>query len=155
MSADHPTAPAQTVKPAKPSKPDPEHPLTAHPAGSWCKKIRGKLHYFGPWADPDGALKKYLDRKDALHAGRKPREATDAITVKELCDAFLNHKQQGNRFGGTRSPIAQAMTVSQETPPGSDRSVSLPHPDQNHQNSGTRKVATTKNHSSMGNPNFQ
>jgi hypothetical protein len=45
MSERHPTAPAKTVKPAKPC---PDFPLTAHPAGLWCKKIRGQLHYFGP-----------------------------------------------------------------------------------------------------------
>src|SRR5882724_775560 len=66
MSEHHPTAPAASVKPAKPY---PEFPLTAHPAGYWCKKIRGKLHYFGPWDDPDGALAKYLEQKDDLHAG--------------------------------------------------------------------------------------
>ncbi len=59
----------------------------------WCKKIRGKLHYFGPWEDPDGALKKYLDQKDALHAGRKPRADTEGLTVKELANRFLNAKQ--------------------------------------------------------------
>jgi len=25
------------------------HPLTPHPAGYWCKSIRGKIHYFGRW----------------------------------------------------------------------------------------------------------
>src|SRR5207244_7623487 len=80
-------------KPDKPAKPYPEFPLTAHPAGYWCKKIRGKIHYFGPWSDPDGALKSYLDQKDDLHAGRKPRPDPEAVTVKELANAFLAHKQ--------------------------------------------------------------
>lgn len=61
MSETHSNAHAVADKPAKPSKPYPEFPLTAHPAGTWCKKIRGKLHYFGPWADPDSALQKQLD----------------------------------------------------------------------------------------------
>jgi integrase len=90
MSEPHSTAPLASSKPAKPS---PEFPLTAHPAGYWCKKIRGKLHYFGPWSDPDGALKKYLEQKDALHAGRMPRPDPEALTVKDLCNHFLNHKR--------------------------------------------------------------
>src|SRR5262245_34307210 len=93
MSEGNSTAPTPSGKPVKPSKPYPEFPLTAHPAGYWCKKIRGKLYYFGPWGDPDAALKKYLEQKDALHAGRKPRESSEGVTVKELANAFLNHKQ--------------------------------------------------------------
>src|SRR5262245_14718197 len=94
MSEIHSTARGTTGKPAKPPKPYPEFPLTAHPAGYWCKKIRGRLHYFGPWADPDAALRNYLDQKDALHGGRKPRPDPDAVTVKDTCNAFLNAKQQ-------------------------------------------------------------
>jgi hypothetical protein len=37
-------------------KPYPDFPLTAHPAGQLCKKIRGKLYYFGHMDDSDGAL---------------------------------------------------------------------------------------------------
>lgn len=92
MSKDHPTTSAASGKPAKPNKPYPEFPLTPHPSGSWCKKIRGKLHYFGPWDDPDGTLDKYNQQKDALHAGRKPREETDGLTVKQLVNKFLNAK---------------------------------------------------------------
>jgi integrase len=51
------------------------------------------MHYFGPWDDPDGALAKYLEQKDDLHAGRKPRPDAEALTVKGLANAFLNHKQ--------------------------------------------------------------
>jgi integrase len=87
MSDPHSTAPA------KPAKPYPDFPLFPHAAAVWAKKIRGKLHYFGPWDDPDGALKKYLEQRDALHAGRKPRADAEGATVKEVINAFLNAKQ--------------------------------------------------------------
>jgi integrase len=87
MSADHPSALS------KPSKPYPEFPLFPHATKRWAKKIRGQMHYFGPWDDPDAALKKYLEQKDALHAGRKPREVSAGVTVKDLSNQFLNHKQ--------------------------------------------------------------
>jgi integrase len=106
MSAEHSTTDpvlSKDARPGKPAKPYPEFPLTPHPAGVWCKKIRGKLHYFGKWDDPDGALKEYLEQKDALHAGRKPRAVTDGITVKEMCNQFLNAKA-ASRDAGELTP---------------------------------------------------
>jgi integrase len=102
---DKTSRPASTDRPAKPglhpaatpggrpAKPYPEFPLFPHAAGVWAKKIRGKLHYFGPWSDPDGALAKYLTEKDALHAGRKPRPEAGAVRVKDAVNEFLQAKK--------------------------------------------------------------
>jgi hypothetical protein len=73
----------------KPAKPFPDFPLFPHAAGVWAKKIRGKMHYFGKWDDPDA----YLAQKDDLHAGRQPRPAVDGVMVKDVVNAFLNHKK--------------------------------------------------------------
>jgi integrase len=78
----------------KPSKPYPDFPLTAHPVGQWCKKIRGKIYYFGPWADPDGALDNYNRQRDDLHAGQTPRPDAGSATVKDAVNAFLNFKHR-------------------------------------------------------------
>jgi integrase len=93
MSANNSIAAIVPGKPAKPSKPYPDFPLFAHATGRWAKKIRGQMLYFGPWTDPDAALAKYLEQKDALHAGRRPREVSDGVPMKELCNQFLNAKQ--------------------------------------------------------------
>ncbi len=86
-------------KPAKPSKPSPDFSLFPHAAGVWAKKIRGRLVYFGPWDDPGGALKKYLEQKDDLHSGRAPRPDATALTVKDVANHFLNAKKQAVEAG--------------------------------------------------------
>ncbi len=60
----------------------------------WAKKIRGKLHYFGPWDDPNGAGQRYLDQRGDLQAGRTPRVARDGLTVGDLVNRFLTAKRQ-------------------------------------------------------------
>lgn len=83
---------------SKPDKPHPDFPLFCHKgSGRWCKKVRGKLVYLGyKKDDPDGqiALGKWLDQKDELLAGRKPRPNGEYLTVVRLVDHFLHHKKQ-------------------------------------------------------------
>jgi hypothetical protein len=90
MTHDNSTTPPA---PSKPLKPYADFPLFAHATGRWAKKIRGRLVYFGKWDDPDGALQRYLDQKDALHAGRNPADA-DGLTVFVLCAKFLTTKKR-------------------------------------------------------------
>ena len=90
--ADNSTTPATPE--TKPEKPSPDFPLFAHACGVWAKKIRGKIYYFAPWRDPQGALAKYNAVKDDLHAGRKPREqSSEGVTIKVVANAFLTHKK--------------------------------------------------------------
>lgn len=77
----------------KPAKPRPDFPLTPHSNGTWCKRIRKKLHYFGRWGDPDAALVEYLDQKDDLYAGRVPRRSKDALDLAYALDHFLSSKK--------------------------------------------------------------
>jgi len=78
----------------KPCKPYADFPLFPHATKRWAKKIRGKLHYFGPWADPKASLDKYLAEKDFLYAGRKPAEDSGGLTVRDLCNRFLTTKRR-------------------------------------------------------------
>lgn len=93
-----------TVK-IKPNKPYPTFPLTAHPNGQWCKKVRGKVHFFGIWAEPETALNRYLTLAVDLHSGRQPHNSTvsaEGLTVKETCNAYLNwqkDKMEANEIG--------------------------------------------------------
>jgi hypothetical protein len=77
----------------KPDKPYNGFPLFAHATRRWAKKIRGKLHYFGPWLDWKGALEKYQAQRDDLHAGRTPRVQGEGVTLRDLLNRFLTSKK--------------------------------------------------------------
>src|SRR3989339_1905142 len=64
-------------------------PLTLHPTGQYCKKIRGKLYYFG--VDKKLALQRYLEEAAELHTGRPPTKqiAENGITVRSLSNLYL------------------------------------------------------------------
>ena len=42
-------------------------PLTLHPTGRYCKKIKGKLYYFG--VNKKRALDRYHEQATYLHSG--------------------------------------------------------------------------------------
>ena len=46
-------------------------PLTLHPTGQYCKKIKGKLYYFG--TNKGEALQRYLEDALFLHSGKGQR----------------------------------------------------------------------------------
>ena len=96
----------------RPKKPYPDFPLSPHPGGKWQKKIRGKIHYFGRWAnrvngklvriEGDGwedALAVYNAQAADLHAGRTPRMTGDGLTVADLCNRFLTAKLRQQTAG--------------------------------------------------------
>jgi integrase len=79
----------------KSPKPYDGFPLTAHPSGRWCKKHRGKSHYFGKLADWQAALAKYEREWPFIIKGREapPEAAGEYLTVANLADEFLNAKR--------------------------------------------------------------
>jgi hypothetical protein len=83
----------RSKKPTKPEKPYLDFPLFPHATRRWAKKIRGKLHYFGPWDDWQGALDKFQEQRDDLMAGRTPRGNRDGLTIRDLCNRFLTAKE--------------------------------------------------------------
>jgi integrase len=88
---------------ARRPKPPKNFPLRVHKGtGYWCKKVRGRVFYFGKVADdPNGtaALDAWLKDKDDLLAGREPRVRSEGLTVEELCFRFLAHHEERRNNG--------------------------------------------------------
>lgn len=89
----------------KPDKPYKCYPLFAHASGQWAKKIRGKLFYFGVWADPDAALERLNCEYTYLKDGREPPsvDVSDGCNLVTLCNEFLQSKDE-KRVAGELSP---------------------------------------------------
>jgi integrase len=67
-------------------------PLTLHPTGQYCKKVKGKMYYFG--SDKKQALEKYLDQATYLHGHQEnlQKPIGDNMTLKQLCDMYLQYQ---------------------------------------------------------------
>jgi integrase len=67
-------------------------PLTLHLTGQYCKKIKGKIYYFG--SDKKDALQKYLDQATYLHGCQNnvQKPIGDNMTLKQLCDMYLKYQ---------------------------------------------------------------
>ena len=78
-------------------------PLTLHPTGQYCKKIRGKIHYFG--TDKKQALERYLSQASYLHGWEHTTTArsSGSMTLKELCDLYLSY-QHARVIAGELTP---------------------------------------------------
>ena len=86
-------------KPAA-GKPYKSFPLTPHASGQFCKKIRGKILYFGSVSDPDAALKRYFEHSERLHSGKADRVVRQAeLTVVALANQFLAAKDARRENG--------------------------------------------------------
>ena len=84
----------------EPGKPYKTFPLTPHKSGQFCKKIRGKIHYFGKIADPEAALRRYHEHARGLHAGEIDRvDRTGDLTIAELANQFLAAKERKRANG--------------------------------------------------------
>jgi integrase len=68
-------------------------PLTLHKTGQYCKKIKGKIYYFGN--DRKVALQRYYDQAAFLHTGRPtdPKPRNDSFSMKMLCNLYLDHQE--------------------------------------------------------------
>jgi len=64
-------------------------PLTLHPTGQFCKKIKGKLYYFG--TKKQEALQRYLEDAVFLHSDKGHRRNVNNgnVSINTLCNFYL------------------------------------------------------------------
>jgi integrase len=107
VSASSDSTPKPTPAKRRRGKPAADNglPIWQRKDGRWCRKIKGRVHYFG--TDKDKALEEWERTKADLLAGRKPRTKSDGLTVGDLCNAFLNAKRQRVE-SGELSPLTHS-----------------------------------------------
>ncbi len=99
---------------AKPVQPRKDFLLCPHATKRWAKKVRGKLHYFGP-VTPEGdhgaqaALERWLEQKADLLGGRTPRTPAEGLTVRELLNG---PRERRSGFGVPRTDLGRAAPAS-------------------------------------------
>jgi len=78
-------------------------PLTVHPTGQYCKKIKGKIRYFG--TDKKKALERYLAQATYLHGVQSliQKASNGKMTLKQLCDLYLQY-QHSRVLAGNLTP---------------------------------------------------
>ena len=64
--------------------------MFAHAAGVWAYKYKGKFYYFGPWNDPQGALKRFETEMPFIYQGKTP--PARVVNVGTLLDGWLGNK---------------------------------------------------------------
>jgi hypothetical protein len=80
------------IKVGKPKKPCKNFPLYPHASGQWAKKVKYNVYYFGPWDDPQGALRRWLERRDDIIAGRET--CRKCLTVEALVGKFIESRNR-------------------------------------------------------------
>lgn len=76
-------------------------PLTLHKTGQYCKKIRGRLYYFG--SVKKAALNRYLEQAAYLHTGKsRPDPSGSNLSIKTLCNLYLDHQESRLAVGEIR-----------------------------------------------------
>ena len=85
-------------------KPYKSFPLTPHSSGQYCKKIRGKVYYFGKVSDPAAAVKRYHEHCEALHSGKAGSvKRKGELSVADLANRYLAFKDEKRRNGEIES----------------------------------------------------
>lgn len=81
-----------------------DFPLWVHPSGRWCKKIKGRFHYFGRVSDDthgEKALAEWLRVRDDLLAGRTA-PPPGGLELRDVCNAFIASKERAVTAGELR-----------------------------------------------------